>query len=53
MLASYRTHGQGGVTPLMRAIDTASKACVEALIDGRVEINFQNTVCPGVVPVYL
>ena len=53
MLAKYRTRGQRGVTPLMHAVDKDKKACVEALIDGGVDINVQNTVCPGDVSMYL
>ena len=49
MLASYRTRGQWGVTPLMYAFDKGKKASIKALIDGGVEVNFQNTVCPGIV----
>ena len=49
MLVSYRTRGQRGATPLMHAFDEGKKASIKALIDGGVEINFQNTVCPRIV----
>ena len=48
MLASYHTRGQGGVTPLMHAIDEDKKACMEALIDGGVNPNQENKVGSGV-----
>ena len=45
----YGTRGQGGVTPLMHGIAKDNAACVKALIDAGVDINFQNTVCRRVV----
>ena len=48
MLPSYHTRGQGGITPLMYAIDENKEACVKALIDGGADPNLENTVGRGI-----
>ena len=48
MLTAWRTGGQKNETPMMKAIAEDKEDCLEMLIKGGADLNYQTKVCAGV-----